>query len=197
MLITNSNIPTASSADYPKTRSQAGFSLIEVLVAMLILAIGLLGLAALQTQGVRFNNDAYIRTQGTTIAYDIIDKMRVNRGNAASYDFITTPANKPVKNAVPPSGFYTWAAGETPYNCNPLLATVLNDLACWLNSVELILPLGAGTITQQAAPNTTLFDVSISWLDRQFKTAPLCNAQVNHAWVGGNCQVNQTWTVWP
>ena len=40
------------------SRSRAGFSLIEVLVSLLVLAIGMLGLAALQTQGIRFNQDA-------------------------------------------------------------------------------------------------------------------------------------------
>ena len=103
-------------------RTEAGFSLIEVLVAMLILAIGLLGLAALQTLGVRFGNDAFVRTQGTTIAYDIIDKLRINRGNVTNY----TTASFPARNPMPPGGFYTWAS--PPYACNPLSATVANDL---------------------------------------------------------------------
>ena len=178
---------------------ESGFSLVEVLVAMLILAIGLLGLAALQTQGVRFNNDAFIRTQGTTIAYDIIDKLRVNRNNAASYNTLAPAppgvASWPTKNPLPTSGFFSWA--EPPYNCNPLLATVTNDLSCWLNTVELVLPLGQATITQQLGANSNLFNISISWLDRQFKTAAICNAQANHTWTANNCLVNQTWTVWP
>ena len=59
-------------------RRESGFSLIEVLVALLVLSIGLLGLAALQAQGLRFNHDAYVRTQATNLAYDIVDRMRVN-----------------------------------------------------------------------------------------------------------------------
>ncbi len=169
----------------------AGFSLVEVLVALLILAIGLLGLAALQTQGVRFNNDAFVRTQGTTVAYDIIDKMRVNRDNATSY----TTAFFPARNALPGTGYYSW--GSPPYNCNALLATVANDLACWLNTVELLLPQGVATITQQGAPNADMYDISISWMDRQFKTDATCNAQTNHTWSVNLCLVNQTWTIWP
>ena len=55
-----------------------GFSLTEVLVAMLVLAIGLLGLAALQIAGVRSNQTAYYRSVATQLAYDMADRMRAN-----------------------------------------------------------------------------------------------------------------------
>ncbi|HLE93281.1 MAG TPA: type IV pilus modification protein PilV, partial [Sulfuricaulis sp.] len=55
-----------------------GFSLIEVLVALLVLSIGLLGLAALQTTSLQYNTGSYFRTQATFLAYDIIDRMRAN-----------------------------------------------------------------------------------------------------------------------
>ena len=45
-----------------------GFSLVEVLVAVLVLSVGLLGLAALQTRGLRANDSARIRTQGQFLA---------------------------------------------------------------------------------------------------------------------------------
>lgn len=59
--------------------SQSGFGLIEVLVSVLILAIGLLGLAGLQTQSLKFNNDAFFRSQATLLAMDLADRMRANR----------------------------------------------------------------------------------------------------------------------
>lgn len=55
-----------------------GFTLIEVLVALFVLALGLLGMALLQTAGLRFNTNSYARTQATYFAYDIIDRMRAN-----------------------------------------------------------------------------------------------------------------------
>lgn len=67
-------------------RSRAGgFSLIEVMVAILVLGVGLLGFALLQTMSVRFSQSANDRTQATNLAYDILDQMRSNRLTAAQY----------------------------------------------------------------------------------------------------------------
>ena len=71
-----------------------GFTLLEVLVALLVLSLGLLGLAALQTVGIKFNQQSYQRTQATFYAYDILDRMRANRTAAGTvnpiYSNITT-----------------------------------------------------------------------------------------------------------
>lgn len=65
---------------------QQGFSLVEILVALLVLSIGLLGLAALQTTSLQFNTGSYHRTQATFLAYDIIDRMRANIDAVANSD---------------------------------------------------------------------------------------------------------------
>jgi len=57
---------------------QQGFTLLEVLVAVVVLSIGLLGLAGLQASGLAQNNTAYQRTQATLLAYDMLDRMRAN-----------------------------------------------------------------------------------------------------------------------
>ena len=59
--------------------TSAGFTLIEVLVALLIVALGMLGNAMLQLQGMRNSNDAYLRSQISMIASEIADKVRANR----------------------------------------------------------------------------------------------------------------------
>ncbi|RJG03966.1 type IV pilus modification protein PilV [Noviherbaspirillum sedimenti] len=63
---------------------QKGFTLIEVLIAMLVLAIGLLGLAGLMATSMRNNHSAYHRTQAVWLANDMIDRMRANRAVALS-----------------------------------------------------------------------------------------------------------------
>jgi len=62
-----------------------GFSLIEVLIAVLILSFGLLGLAGLQTNSVQQNQSAADSSQATFLAADALDRMRANRGNALAY----------------------------------------------------------------------------------------------------------------
>lgn len=74
-------------------KSSVGFTLIETLIALVVLSIGLLGLASLQIQALRYNTDAYLRTQATTLAYDILDRMRANNVGAAagSYNRASAP----------------------------------------------------------------------------------------------------------
>lgn len=63
-----------------------GFSMIEVMVALLVLALGLLGFALLQTMNLRYTQSANQRTQATNLAYDLLDQMRANRFQAAYYE---------------------------------------------------------------------------------------------------------------
>ncbi|MEA3277712.1 MAG: type IV pilus modification protein PilV [Pseudomonadota bacterium] len=59
-----------------------GYSLLEVLIALIVLSVGLSGLASLILIGLKTNDSAMLRTQANTLAYDIVDRMRANRGRA-------------------------------------------------------------------------------------------------------------------
>jgi len=61
---------------------QHGFTLLEILIAVLILAIGLLGFAALQISAVNAGQEGYFRSQGLLIAESLADKIRANRDYA-------------------------------------------------------------------------------------------------------------------
>ena len=64
---------------FQKIKHLNGFTLLEVLVAMLILSIGLLGLAALQANTLKLNHGALQRSQGIFLTYDMMDRLRANR----------------------------------------------------------------------------------------------------------------------
>jgi type IV pilus assembly protein PilV len=70
---------------------QRGFTLLEVLVALLVLSLGLLGLAGLQTMSLKFNAQSYQRTQATLLIDSMIDRMRANPDavNSGVYNNVT------------------------------------------------------------------------------------------------------------
>ncbi|MBB5882873.1 type IV pilus assembly protein PilV [Xanthomonas arboricola] len=129
--------------------AQRGFSLIEVLVAVLVLAIGLLGFALLQTTSVRMSKSAAVRTQATNLATELLDQMRVNRLSAASFPSQATFASGSVSAA----------------NCTPSIgaADVASMVALW--KCEVVRTLGDN------AGSTVLFEngvvtVQLTWSDR-------------------------------
>ncbi len=70
---------TTRSHTKVKSKTQKGFTLIEILVTMLVMAIGFLGLAAMQSTGLQQSQNTYFRTQADILARDIVDRMRANR----------------------------------------------------------------------------------------------------------------------
>ena len=73
----------------PVRRAAAGFSLIEVLIALLVLAFGLLGLAFLQTLNIRYTQSANHRTAAVNLSHQVLDMMRTNRVVARQYALLT------------------------------------------------------------------------------------------------------------
>lgn len=75
---------------------QSGVGLIEVLIAVLVLSIGFLGMAALQTKALSNNNSAMVRSIGTIASYSILDAMRVDQPGVSAGDYdkysVTVPA---------------------------------------------------------------------------------------------------------
>jgi type IV pilus assembly protein PilV len=117
-------------------RAARGVGLIEVLIAMVVLSVGLLGLAALQASALKLAHQADIRSQATFLAYEMADRMRANR-DAAREDEYALP---------------TFAAVE----CDPTLvlsdADTLaeRDLEEWRNTLACLLPQGQGRIVRDA-----------------------------------------------
>lgn len=128
---------------HPRNQSlsgMSGFSLMEVLIAMLILSIGLLGLAALQATSLKTNQEAYQRTQATFLAYDMIDRIRANRARALT-------------------GNYDLAMADDA----PTGAAIDDvDVANWLNVyVAVLIPAGDGAIDCTTAAGSCT--ITVQW----------------------------------
>lgn len=120
-------------------RSQRGMTLVEALVALLVLCIGLLGVAGLQIQALRANHGAYLRSQATMLAHDITDRMRANRPAALA-------------------GAYAVAVGAVPTGTSlPDL-----DIAAWKQSLADVLPAGDGAVVMAGDIAT----ITVQWTDR-------------------------------
>lgn len=74
----------APACRQPQARKQRGFTLIEILITLVVLAIGALGLAALQGVSLQSGQTSYLRTQATNLAYEVTDYTRANRSIATS-----------------------------------------------------------------------------------------------------------------
>jgi len=125
----------------------AGFTMVEVLVALVVLSIGLLGVAGLQIVGLKGNLSASFRTQASYLADDIIDRMRAN------YVAARGPAGTGLQYQLSPMGA-TAPAGADP--------TAVADVAAWLIELQ-TLPSGQGTIAVD--PATNIVTVTIQWMD--------------------------------
>jgi type IV pilus assembly protein PilV len=124
----------------PAVARQRGVALLEVLIAFFVLAIGLMGLAALQMKSVQFNQAAYQRSQATVAAYDILDRMRLNRGAAQADGYEVT---------------YGSTSGGS--------GNAKNDLEQWLAFLKNNLPEGEGEIQCDA---DDICIVKVRWKDR-------------------------------
>jgi type IV pilus assembly protein PilV len=67
-------------------RRVAGYSLVEVLVSIVVLSLGMLGMAGLQATSLRASHSAHYRGQASQLALDMADRMRANLGAARTYD---------------------------------------------------------------------------------------------------------------
>lgn len=126
----------------PDAARQGGAGLIEVMVALVVLAIGLVGIAGLQLASLQNNHSAALRSQAITLCYDALDRMRANR-NAAN------------------AGDYTIAFTDAA----PAGATVAaQDLQEWKQAIA-VLPSGAGAIGRAVVGGRTMFTVTVQWDD--------------------------------
>ncbi len=120
----------------PFRRPVHGFSLLEVLVALLVFSVGLIGLAGLAVVSVRANHGAYLRSQAMFLAENLANRMRANTIGIWQGDYDST--GYPLTIATPPGC-------TTADTCSPTdLAT--RDQADWSDMLAGLLPNGKATL---------------------------------------------------
>jgi len=133
-----------------------GFTLIEVLVALAVLSLGLLGIAALQTRGQQFTQESYFVTQATVLANQIMDRIRLNANyaNTSSFTYAVSP--------LPTSASSCATAACSNENIRNY------DLFIWGEALKANLPNGTGTITGTTVNNRVRYTITIIWSPTDF-----------------------------
>jgi type IV pilus assembly protein PilV len=128
-------------------KHQGGFTLVESLVALIVLSVGMLGIAALYVESLSAGRIALQRTEAVTLASDMADRIRANRDGGLGY------------------------AGGGGVVCNPALAgassfdTAANDASCWIADVAATLPAGLGSIAVDEATTPRNYTITVSWTE--------------------------------
>ncbi|MGI9329979.1 MAG: type IV pilus modification protein PilV [Gammaproteobacteria bacterium] len=132
-------------------RQMRGFTLIETLVAMVVLAVGMLGIAALYIEGLRSGQASVARTTAVNLAADMADRIRANPNVPATYQGVGPGANNGCVNGL--------------IACTPI-EIAQEDWFWWLQDVQNRLPVGAtaGVVANVAvAAPAVQYDVVLTW----------------------------------
>jgi type IV pilus assembly protein PilV len=138
-----------------RTRLRAcdGFTLVEVLVALVILSVGLLGIAALLLSGLQGSRIALERTQAVTLAADIAERIRANRSAGNAYDTLDGTLSPALA-----------ASCEQPASTCDAATMASNDLKRWQDAIAATLPGATGTVVVDGITATlNRYAITVSW----------------------------------
>ena len=149
--------------------AQKGFTLIEVMVAVFVLAVGILGMAGIQAVSVRESQNSIFRSQADILAADMADRLRANRADATD----PLSSNYETDGTAVVSG----TCRGTNANCDEVQMASY-DIAQWQTQItNSSLPSGVGTITRNSG--TSEYTILVFWdEDRNgaVTTAASCNS---------------------
>lgn len=139
-----------------------GFTLLEVLIALLVFSLGLLGMAGLLMVSVKTNQSAYLRTQASFLAQGMADRMRANRSVINTYNGTyssTTTAPDPCVSPAACSAADIVKRDTKVWWSNQLL----NQLPNSTGTINCVGGLLGSTLQSVAAPYDGLCSIVIKW----------------------------------
>lgn len=133
-------------------QAQRGFTLLEVLVAMVVLAFGLLGLAGLQMTALSLGHQAHFRSLATQRAEDLADRMRANLAGVRAGHYVSA------------------LAGDADCGTGPCTPRQMadHDRSRWLAETGAMLPDGGGSLVLDPG---ALYVIAVTWTDKEMKGA--------------------------
>jgi type IV pilus assembly protein PilV len=150
---------------------RAGFAMIEVLMTIVVLAVGALGLAGLQLAAMKYNKESVGRTKATLLAEELSDRMRANMQGVQSGSYTEnngyTAAITALAAITAPScgGSTTGTTSDCTY---AQMATL--DLANWSTDLVVALPQGTGAVVPITSNGYT-YDIVVMWMEKSFADA--------------------------
>ena len=164
-----------------------GFTLLEVLIAIVIVSIGLLGVAAMQASTLKNAGSSKYRSAAITLTSDMSDRLRANLEGVMQGNFVAgTGYNRP-RTTLVDAAYNTAKPACRSTGCLPI-DMVLDDLASWQQRLAASLPRGTGvvcidsgtggaatfngtTINPQCDGLGTMFAIKVFWLDNRSETS--------------------------
>jgi len=131
-------------------QSARGVTMLEVLIAILIISIGLLGMAGMQAAGLRANVGASQRSAATMLAYDMADRMRANMAGVIAGNYDLTPLNVPTQQPT-----CLQVVGCT------VQQMAQNDAWEWNQAIQNTLPSGMGIVCKDREPDDGFGNVGL------------------------------------
>ncbi len=134
-----------------KTKNQAGFSLLEVLISVVVLSFGLLGMVGLQAAALQGNRDARLQSTAISLARELAETMRANKDIAllATNPYLGAFNTQPLVAAAPS---YCLNVGSAPTACANRTAIANADMTEWLARVSDELPSPRVEVCVDSAP---------------------------------------------
>ena len=133
---------------------QKGFSMLEVLITLVIIAIALLGTAGLQILAMRMGQSGQFRTQAVFLASDMAERIESNKAAAVNYVLAST--------SIP-----SVAATDCSANSCDNATMASWDISQWGNAIVASgLPQASWQISQISAGNPSTYNIVIRWTDR-------------------------------
>ncbi|MET4695136.1 type IV pilus modification protein PilV [Endozoicomonas lisbonensis] len=141
------------------SKRSAGVGLIEVLAALLVISIGVLGMVGLQTRSLQHNHVAYLRSQAVIIGNDMMDRIRVNRSLSSVTDNYVVGSGQLTAEAC--------SAEAYPDDCETGTCTPAElaeyDIRQWKFQMACILPDSVGSITFEESSSGRIYVISMQF----------------------------------